>query len=561
MNRNLNRMASKTYDIVVIGGGIFGASVAYDAATRGYSVALVEKDDFGGATSYASMRVIHGGLRYLQSGNIPLMINMKKEQRHWLQIAPHLIRPMPCIISTYKNLTKSQLAYTAALLVNNTSNWLVNQKIRKDKQLPFGHLLSLEECLDYLPTLEKQGLTGGAMWDEAYMESSERLLLAFLQSASEAGAEVANYTQAVGFLKENNAVCGIQVHDRISDQTHDISARLVINSAGAWIDPLLAEAGRDSSEPNYHLSIAFNIVTRKLFDNFLAGFPARPRTNGSSRPGFGPVLFAAPWQDYTLIGTRHLPYSGSPDDNPVREEDVREFLDEINTAIPGLDMKMSDVCSVVYGFLPMLKSDAPDRSVKLVRDIQIFDHAVDGIQGLMTVIGVRYTLARYIAQKAINLAAQKLGGEIRSCVTTEKPLAGGNYQSYHELRKAAQVQRPPEISEAVLDMLLKTYGSEYTSLIELIKENPDWAEPIVLGKEPITAQIIHAVRAEMAVSIYDVLQRRTGLFPLAEADEQTLEKCSLIMAQELNWSEEQRQTALSEAVHSSLNLQTHFSEV
>jgi glycerol-3-phosphate dehydrogenase len=123
------------------------------------------------------------------------------------------------------------------------------------------------------------------------------------------------------------------------------------------------------------------------------------------------------------------------------------------------------------------------------------------------------------------------------------------------------VQRPPEISEAVLDMLLKIYGSEYTSLIELIKENPDWAEPIVPGKEPITAQIIHAVRAEMAVSIYDVLQRRTGLFPLAEADEQTLEKCSLVMAQELNWSEEQRLTALSEAVHSSLNLQTHFSEV
>jgi glycerol-3-phosphate dehydrogenase len=219
---------------------------------------------------------------------------------------------------------------------------------------------------------------------------------------------------------------------------------------------------------------------------------------------------------------------------------------------------MSDVCSVIYGYLPMMKSGAPDGSVKLVRDIQIFDHAVDGIQGLMTVIGVRYTLARYIAQKAINQAAQKLGGKIRPCVTTEKPLAGGIYQSQNELRKAAQAQRPPEISEAVLDMLLSLYGSEYTNLIELIKENPHWAEPIVPGKEPITAQIVHAVRAEMAVSIYDVLQRRIGLFPIAEADEQTLEKCSLIMAQELNWSEEQRHSALSEAVHSSLNLQSRY---
>jgi glycerol-3-phosphate dehydrogenase len=115
MKRNLNALASKSYDVVVIGGGIFGACIAHDAAARGLSVALFEKDDFGGATSYASMRVIHGGLRYLQSGNLPLMVNMKKEQHHWLQIAPHLIRSMPCLISTYDSLTKSKLAYTAAL--------------------------------------------------------------------------------------------------------------------------------------------------------------------------------------------------------------------------------------------------------------------------------------------------------------------------------------------------------------------------------------------------------------------------------------------------------------
>jgi glycerol-3-phosphate dehydrogenase len=551
MKRDLNRMSSKSYDIVVIGGGIFGACIAYDAATRGYSVALVEKDDFGGATSYASMRVIHGGLRYLQSGNIPLMINMKKEQQHWLQIAPHLIRPMPCIISTYKNLTKSQLAYTAALLVNNTSNWLVNQKIRKDRHLPYGRLLSQPECLERLPDLEKQGLTGGALWDEAYMESSERLLLAFLQSAAQSGADIANYAKVCGFLKQNDRVCGVIVKDQVNGQSFDISAKLVINSAGAWVDPILQKAGRKSPEPNYHLSIAFNIVTRKLFDGFLAGFPARPQRNGGSRLGYGPVLFAVPWGDYTLIGTRHLPYSGSPDEHSIHEEDVQGFLDEINSACPGLKLRMEDVCSVVSGYLPMIKPQPGSQNVKLVRDIQIFDHASEGVQGIITVIGVRYTLARYIAQKAINLAVQKLGDDERPCTTGDQPLIGGDFDAFDNLRRHALANCPANVTSSTLDQLLRFYGSEYIKVLQLVNENVHWAEPLTPGKDALAAQVVYAAREEMGLKIYDVLQRRIGVFPLAEADEKTLERCAEIMGLIHNWNSEQRRGALEEARQSS----------
>jgi glycerol-3-phosphate dehydrogenase len=551
MKRDLNTLAGKSYDIVVIGGGVFGACIAYDAAARGFSVALVEKDDFGGATSYASMRVIHGGLRYLQSGNIPLMINMKKEQHHWLQIAPHLIRPMPCLISTYDSLTKSQLAYTAALLVNNTSNWLVNRKLRKDKHLPYGRLLNKQEFIERLPVLEKQGLTGGALWDEGYMDSSERLLLAFIQSAAKAGAEIANYTQVTGFLKENNRVSGVTVQDKITGLPYEISARLVINSAGAWVDPLLEKAGRPGAEPNYHLSIAFNIVTKKLFDGFLAGFPSRPKRNGGTRLGYGPVLFAAPWQNYTMIGTRHLPYSGSPDDNPIREEDVQDFLNEINTACPALELKMSDVCSVVHGYLPMTKPEPGSQDVKLVRDIQIFDHASEGIQGLMTVIGVRYTLARFIAQKAVDLANHKLGEDLRACNTASQPLVGGDFDNYDLLRKAALNNQPEALTQVIMDQLLLSYGSEYTKLLEYLEANPHWSEPLAPGQPVIGAQVVYAVKEEMALKINDVLQRRTGLFPLAETDELTLARCADIMAQALEWNEEQRQAALAEARQSS----------
>jgi glycerol-3-phosphate dehydrogenase len=552
MKRDLNVLASKSYDVVVIGGGIFGACIAHDAASRGLSVALFEKDDFGGATSYASMRVIHGGLRYLQSGNLPLMINMKKEQHHWLQIAPHLIRSMPCLISTYDSLTKSQLAYTAALAVNNSSNWLVNRKLRQDKHLPYGRLLSRQATIERIPSLEKQGLTGAAIWDEGYMDSSERLLLAFIQSAARSGAQIANYTQVTGFLKENNQVCGVTVKDQISGLKYDVSARLVINSAGAWVDPLLEKAGRQAPNPSYHLSIAFNIVTRKLFDGFLAGFPSRPLRNGRSRLGYGPVLFAAPWQNYTMIGTRHLPYSGSPDNDPIRAEDVQDFLDEINTACPDLNLKMEDIYGVVHGYLPMMKPEPGSQNVKLVRDIQIFDNASDGIGGLMTVIGVRYTLARFIAEKAVDLAIKKLGVEAKPCTTRQQPLVGADFDAYSRLHADAQGKRPEMLSHSVVDQLLLAYGSEYTRLLDLIRQDPQGAQPLVSGGTVIEAQVTHAVKEEMALKINDVLQRRTGLFPLAEADDTTLERCADIMAQALEWDEEQRQAALAEARRSSI---------
>jgi glycerol-3-phosphate dehydrogenase len=547
MKRDLAQMASKTHDVIVIGGGIFGACLAYDAALRGYSVALLEKDDFGSATSFASMRVIHGGLRYLQSGNIPLMINMKKEQRHWLQMAPHLIRPMPCLISTYKSLMKSQLAYTAALLVNNTSNWIANHYLRSDRHLPYGRLVTQQECLEYLPSLETQDLTGGALWDEAYMESSERLLLSVLLSAAGAGAEIANYAKVTGFLKEDNRVCGVTVQDQLNGTSYELSARLVINSAGAWVDPLLEKAGRTVPERSYHLSLAFNIVTRKLFDGFMAGFPARPPKNGSTRLRFGPVLFAAPWYDYTLIGTRHLPYTGSPDEDPIREEDVQDFVNEINSACPGLHLKLADVCKVVHGFLPMIKSEPGSHAVKLVRDIQILDHAKEGVEGLLTVIGVRYTLARYIAQKAINLAVQKLGEEPRPCMTADRPLVGGDFKDFDNLRAAALANKLPGCTSEVIDQLLISYGSKYPSVLKIAADQPEWAKPVLPGKPVIGAQIVHAARHEMAVTVQDVLQRRTGLFPLGEVDEQSIERCADLMAPVLSWSEDQRQAALAAA--------------
>jgi glycerol-3-phosphate dehydrogenase len=197
---------------------------------------------------------------------------------------------------------------------------------------------------------------------------------------------------------------------------------------------------------------------------------------------FGPVLFAAPWNDYTLIGTRHLPYSGSPDQDPIQEEDVQDFVNEINSACPGLHLKMADVCKVVHGFLPMIQPKPGSCTVKLVRDIQIIDNVSEGIEGLMTVIGVRYTLARYIAQKAVNLAVQKLGDEPRPCTTADQPLVGGDFKDYDNLRDAALANKLPNLSSAVIDQLLTDYGSKYPGVLKIAADNPEWAKPLLSGK-------------------------------------------------------------------------------
>jgi glycerol-3-phosphate dehydrogenase len=537
MRRDLEQLEQCHYDLLVIGGGIHGACVAWDAALRGLSVALVEKGDFGEATSANSLKVIHGGLRYLQDGDLGLVRLMIRERMTWMRIAPHLVHPLPCLMPTTSKLTRSKVAMTVALMMNDLIGYDRNKLPDPEKYLPKGRPLSRSECLELLPGLAEDGITGGALWYDAQIYSSERLLLAIILAAAQAGADVANYVEVTGFLGDSRGVKGIKGRDVLTNQDLEIHARLIVNCAGAWVDSVI---GSPTGRPNpmFRSSVALNLVTRQILPTHGAGLPSRYVVQGpAGRPiRRSRVLFLVPWRGCSLIGTRHIPFDGPPEAYRVTEETIEDFIDEINAAYPGAALARKDVYNVHVGFLPVVDGDAGTDTVRLVRQARLHDHEREqGLAGVITVVGVKYTTARQVAEKAVDLAVAKLGRGGAPCRTQMTPAYGGQIDRFHEFLAGARALRPSDVSDAAIQHVVYSYGSEYSQVLRYIDEEPTWRRTISPGSPVLEAEVIHAVRDEMAQTLGDVVQRRTELGAAGLPGGEALRRCAELMAAELNW--------------------------
>src|SRR5215216_413866 len=257
MKRNFERLADQKFDVLVVGGGIHGAITAWDAALRGLSVGLIERGDFGSGTSQNSLKMIHGGLQYLHEGNLSRIRTMVRERTTWMKIAPHLIHPLACLIPTTQTMSHSRLVMSLALRVNDLLGFDRNRLADPQKDLPEGMIVSQRELSRILPGYDISTSTGAAVWYEAQIYNSERLLLEFILSAVQAGAEVANYVEAINFLQCEDRITGVRAKDLQTGQVFDIGSKLVINSAGAWKDCLLEKAVLRSG---CVASVAMNVI-------------------------------------------------------------------------------------------------------------------------------------------------------------------------------------------------------------------------------------------------------------------------------------------------------------
>jgi glycerol-3-phosphate dehydrogenase len=548
MKRDPEQLASRVYDLLVIGGGITGACIAWDAALRGLSVALVDKGDFGHATSANSLKTIHGGLRYLQDANLSLVRRMIQERKTWMRIAPHLVHPLPCVMPTYKRPTRSRAALAAALTINDLIGFDRNLLMDSQKRLPNGRTVSRSECLEMLPGAVSDDITGGAVWYDAQMHNSERLLLSFLLSAARAGAKVANYVEVTGFLRSSQGVRGVKAKDLLTGQELEIRAELVINSAGAWVDSVLSLLNPDL-KPRFCLSTAMDLVTRQILPKHAIGISSQYalRTTTGDLAQYSRLLFIVPWRGYSLIGTIHSPCAGQPGDPQVTEENIETFLDEINTAYPGAALTRQDVYHVHWGFLPMDNRDDQPDVVKLVRQDQLHDHErEEGIEGLITVVSVKYTTARHVAQAAVDLAVQKLRRRSSECRTHVVPIYGGQIEQFDDFMIQTLESRPPELAPAVMKHLLYNYGSDYLQVLRHLEEEPEWCQTISPGSSVLRAEVIHAIRHEMAQKLIDVVQRRTDLGAAGLPDEASLHACADLMGPELGWDQARKERELEE---------------
>jgi glycerol-3-phosphate dehydrogenase len=430
-----------------------------------------------------------------------------------------------------------------SLLANDFLSFDRNHLLDPEKNLLDGMLVSQQELSRILPGYDVSTSTGGAVWYDAQIYNSERLLLEFIISAVDAGAEVANYVEAISFLQQDNRIIGVRAKDVQTGQVFDIQSRLVINCAGAWMDCLLEKAALRSE---YATSIAINVIVNQVWSEVAVGLTSQP-VNGNPQQ----VLFIVPWRNKSIIGTCHIPWRDPPHTFKLNEAMVQDFLDQINSAHQPLKLSLEDVGHVTWGFLPVHKSDANQQPVRLTRDGVVIDHQKkDGISGLISILGVKYTTARVVAERAMDLAVNKLGIQTKKCETHMTQVRGGKIEDFRAFLQKALRKVPRIIPERSVEHLVYTYGSEYHKLVECVLRQSDLARRIDPPLPVTIAEVEHAVHHEMALTLADVIGRRTELGSTGLPSMATLQKCAGIISREFQWSPEHEQQEINSVIQS-----------
>ncbi len=465
MIRDLSRLAAREFDVLVVGGGIYGLTIAYDAAQRGLSVALVERDDFGAATSFNHLKTIHGGLRYLQTADLQRMRESIRERRAFARVAPRFLAPLPFVMPTRASLTRNRVVMKAAFFVDAIVGRDRNDEVDAARHLPVGRITTGEESRQLFDGAIPD-VSSGALWHDYVTVNGDRLTLSFAKAAVKHGAAVANYTEAIGSLRSP-----VKARDNLTGQVFDIRARLIVNAAGPWGSGLVDASAVRNGWP---LLKAMNLVTSR---------PARAAALvGGARKGRALVLL--PWQGRTLVGTSESSDVRRSDDQDARLVEVEAFLAEVNETFPALKLKTEEVTLVHRGIVP---AETKNGRVSLLGRSRIIDHASLGSPALVSVVGVKYTTARAVAERVVDLIFRKLGRSPISCRTAEATLP-----------------------DASLD-------------------DRDPSDPVR-----------HAIGEEMAQTLPDVVIRRTALGASGYPGDAVAASLATRMQSELGWSDERK---------------------
>lgn len=519
--RDLSRLESAECDLLIVGGGIYGLASAYDAASRGLRVALVEAGDFGSGASFNHQKTAHGGLRSLGSGDLPRARESIRERRALARMAPWLLRPMPFLVGTYRSLTRGRLALRAAFQLDAWLGRHRNDGVVPELHLPAPRLVSRAATRKLFDGIRPEGLTGGAQWHDYQMVESDRLTLAFAEAADRAGAVLANHAAAVDALKDGCAIRGMRVRDALTGRTLDVRARITINAAGAHAGRVMAMFGVAHDVP---LLRAMNLVTSR---------PARDIALAAPAPS-GRMLTLVPWRGRALIGTAQSAVFVQPDDTRVPPEALAAFIDDANRAFPGLHLDAAGVTLVHRGNVPAVagRGGIPELKPRS----EVLDHSRDGVPGAITIVGVKYTTARGVAERAIDLAGRLLRQRLPPSRTDAAALPGAGLADHEafviETARAAGIDLPP----GVVEHLTTRYAEAAASIVRIVAEGPArLAAPLAEGTATIGAEIVHAIRHEMALRLSDIVLRRTGMGAAGRPAQAALAEAADIAASELDW--------------------------
>jgi glycerol-3-phosphate dehydrogenase len=481
---DLQRLSDETFDVLVIGGGVTGAGIALDAATRGLSVALVEQRDYAAGTSSRSSKLIHGGLRYLEQMNFGLVREALRERGLLLtELAPHLVRPVSFLFPLTHHVWERAYIGTGIQMYDTMGG---------ARHLPRHRHLSRRASLALMPALRPDALIGAIRYYDAQVDDA-RHTMEIARTAAAYGATTVISARVVDLLREGDRVVGARVRDQESGETRDVAARQVINATGVWTDEIQDLVGRGRIKVRASKGIHLVVPRDRIHSD--TGLILRTESS---------VLFVIPWGRHWMIGTTDTDWNLDLAHPAASASDIQYLLDRINTVL-RTPLTHEDVEGVFAGLRPLLSGESEATS-KLSRE-----HAVvQTVAGLITIAGGKYTTYRVMAEDAVDAAVRNLPQRVPSSVTDRTPLLGA--QGWHALwNRRRKLADEVGLHVSRVEHLLGRYGSMITEVLDLLADRPELGERISGAEDYLRVEAVYAASHEGALHLDDLLTRRTRI--------------------------------------------------
>jgi glycerol-3-phosphate dehydrogenase len=482
------------FDVIVIGGGCNGTGTAWDAAARGLRVLLLEKEDFGWGTSAWNSRLIHGGLKYLEKYDVKLVRESLREREWLLRAAPHLVKPLRLVLPFYERNEHDRRVLRAGMVAYDVLSF--------DKSVPRHKLFTRDKVTELIPSLDRTGLQGAAAYYDGQIEYAERLSVEAALAARAAGAVVLNHARVERLVVEGDRVVGAEFTDLTTGGTHHATASVVVNAAGPWLDKVLGLLdGR---------SVPRMTGGTKGTHMVVDPFPGAPSDGlyyeaiEDSRP-----LMVLPWLGRYLLGSTDERFEGDIDTVSTDDDEIAYVLRETNRILPGADLRPEHLLWCYEGVRPLpYQAEGPTSDISRRHDVH--DHAPQ-VEGLLSVVGGKLTTFRQLGQEATNSVLRKLGAGRRPAVTRRLRFPGAGAADFATFSRGLLAASP--LPPPVTERLLRIYGTRATGVVILAASDPALAEVIDEEAAAVAAEVVFAVREEMAGSLADVVARRmmTGL--------------------------------------------------
>ena len=536
--RDWATIENQDYDLIIIGGGINGAGVARDAALRGLKTILLEKGDFAGGTSSWSSRLIHGGLRYLEYFEFSLVREALKEREVLLRSAPHLVAPLLLTIPIYGDRSRPYWKIWAGMILYDIFSF--------DKTLPVHRMLPKAQFRQLFRSIDPEGLLGGAQYYDGQVTYAERLCLENIISAQEAGAVVLNYTEVTQLQRQGDRLMALVCRDVFTEKEFTVRGHkqtVVINTSGPWVDRV-CKLGVENSQ-NIPIGKTRKIGGTKGSHIIVAPFPGAPETTFYvEAKSDGRPFFIIPWLDMYLIGTTDLRYQGDLDRVKADDQEIDYLLQETNHIIPTANLSRQDIKFTYSGVRP-LPNEEGKKPGSVTRKHILYDHTQEGVTNFISLIGGKLTTYRHVGEEMVDAVYRKMNKAAPPCSTDSQPLPGYILPSDRRFQEAID-KYSDRVALGSINHLFSMYGSRASEVLALINQEPELAENITNPLPDIKAQIVYAVRCELAHTLVDIARRRTTLAMHANFGLELLPVLTETLKKYCGWTQEKCDRACQE---------------